>query len=1217
MQLIDRPNVRTGHGHFVLRWSACVLALAAGLAFAASCGGTAVAAEDGANMLYETTFADGAKGWQAVHQAEVSDLARRPGGKSLLIKQWEEGQDDSAWLSPVFEHPGTPVRISVWAADNYIDTKDFSFSAAFELVPCDRAGELTGSGGDWTYIPWESERYIPQFRHTFTKEGLVWEHYEAVKQAKGDHFRLRFCWPKSRMKGECYFTDLRLTAVEGKQVAPDAAAGEKKQETGYGLEISTPANANLFYRDTPRRFEFLVFRKDEPLGDMADAALAYEITDYEHFRVASGTLPLEGAKPYEVPKGLQRRRKHWKHNLHLSAVLEDEAAKAVGREFFITARVIKGGQTLAEDTVTYGVVDPRQTKPEEIENCRFISFDHGGGVRNTESERKDQALIHKLGCSLTHTWDYSGWKKAQPEKDGPITIPKGPEHPKLVYCPNLEQVRGRKPNHPWGDVARMAPAWAVLDDPLRPGCKTFDIDAYVEYIVEYVRTNRHRIVQVVPSGLERRIDARTLELHRKAYAALKKEFPDLPVGMMVWGVLSENGRQLILKEKLYEVADFFDTHVYLSAVDWSEWEKLQKRLKKMGEPRRLISTEFARVGGTNQLQRARDVLTSNLDAHAHDMVRITNFLRYVNGRRDPILREDMPGNNVFAFMQVVDRPRIASTIEAMGGERNQRFHKSWRRGRGANDYRGSSLMPMLPAMSYYNLVQNVECADFKNVFQPTDRSIAYVYERDGKTILYLFLNEPSAPATLALQDDTPYRMQDLYGRVDRVTPDGASLVMATLDPLALLFEDAVPALYDAKTAKDALAPVEGGVNLPVLARGASGTAEVRVPAVFEAAKAVRAEATVDGTWPKAAPLRVPLAADAPEAMDLPVTVSADRTPGSYTFTTRVYAGDKLVSVLKQPLTVSEVLTLELRGAPMTKTEDPAVVVVVRSLADQPMQGMVRLDNRFFGTGFTPAAMEGRYEVAPRGTAKVRFAIPRDQANLASSYVLAATLTDDGGFSVRTEDDVSFHACEKTKTPITVDGDLKDWDLDNLLSIPFERWCRGPREPDEFSGHFYTRWDDDKLYFAAVITDSVPVVNGTDQVVWHDDNIMFGIYPWRWHMGEPLNTGYYREHLGPIQNGPGSFMRVGHVPSGPSTAEGAEIAVTRTKTGYVYEWAYPAKSLYPLDLKTSGGFRLSMSVWDQHQKDKKGWGKFSWLTFAGFNTSVNAQPDLWRQFTFVE
>jgi hypothetical protein len=282
-----------------------------------------------------------------------------------------------------------------------------------------------------------------------------------------------------------------------------------------------------------------------------------------------------------------------------------------------------------------------------------------------------------------------------------------------------------------------------------------------------------------------------------------------------------------------------------------------------------------------------------------------------------------------------------------------------------------------------------------------------------------------------------------------------------------------------------------------------------------------------------------------------------------------------------------------------------------------MAGEVVVDNRYFGEGMVPTTLTARYAVGPRGSTVVRLPVPRGQVNLSSSYEIRATLRDESGFTITVADDVSFQACEKAKSPITVDGDLADWELPSLLPIPFELWYRGPRDPAEFSGCFYTRWDDSRLYFAAVITDNVPVVTGETQVEWNDDNIMFGLYPWRWHMGEPLNTGYYREHLGPLKDGGASFMRVGYVPSGPSTAEGAEIAVKRTDTGWIYEWSYPRASLHPLDLKAGSGFRLSMSVWDQHQVEKKGWGQFTWLTLAGFNTSVNAQPNLWRQFTFVD
>ncbi len=1189
----------------VPRWQAWLTGVAMSVLFAA--GG-------GAQELGQWSFADGAQDWTASGNATVVDVARRPGGKSLLLRQTKDEEASSAWLSPVLKSPGPAVQVSLWAADNYATQKDASYAAAFEVVPCDADGKLTGTGGDWTYLPWEDKRQIPAFHHTLTREGLKWTYYSAVKRTGGGTFRVRLCWPKALLRGECYFTDVRVTAAAATVPATGPAAPAATSR--FALELSNAASGNLFYADDPFRWEFLLYATDgQPVGPLTEPVIRYDITDFEHFQVAAGTLPFAGAAPVVHKALAQDKARNRTQNLRLSALLPDAAAREVGREFFLHAALVAGGQVLAEDTVTYAVVNPRPPPTTDFSKCRFVSFADGTGFRNPESKHEHQSLLAKTGAALTQTWDYGGWRKAQPTRDAPLTIAPDPAFPKLVYCPNLEQIRGRKPGHPWGDMGRYAPDWALLDDPAYPGCKTFDIDGYVAYQVAYVRANRARIVQVVPSGLERPIDARTLELQRKAYAALKREFPDLPVGMMTWGVnASDEQVDLVLREKLYEVADFFDTHVYLAGIDWGGAERLRKELQKLGHERRMISTEFARVGGTDQLQGSRDLITAMLDAHAHAMDRITYFLMYVGqgqepALRQPVLRGEFPGDG-FQWMQYADRPRVADAIT----------DPNWGRGSYGTDQRGASLMPLLKTTTYCNFVQAVEGADFKTVFAPTPRSIAYVYARDGQTICYVFLREPDAPTLLTLATDVPYTQQDLYGRTDRVTPAGAALFVATLDPLLLVFERAVPALHDAKTAAAALRPAAGGLTLPVVARGAAGTATLTLPPGFARAFSARVVATVDGTWPQVAPQTVALTPAQPATVTLPLAIAADRAAGSYTFTTRLYDGATLVAALKQPLTVGERLTAQMRGVPMTAAQDPAIAVTLHSLADQPLAGTVRLANRYFGAGFEPAQYEQPYTVPARGTAELRFPVPRAQASLAISYELRATLADQSGFTITCEDDVSFQACVKTKKPIVVDGDLGDWQLDALVPIPFEKWHRGPRDAQEFSGRFYSRWDEAKLYFAAEITDHTPVANGTDQVHWNDDNIMLCLYPWGWHMGEPLNGGYYREHIGPLQGGKASVLRVGNVPSGPPTPAGVEVAVRRTATAWVYEWAYPRATIHPMALAPGGAFRLSLSVWDQFKRDKKGegdWGQYTWLTFSGFNTSVNAVPSLWRQFNLIE
>jgi len=1152
-----------------------------------------------AEVLYETALTDGAKDWTAVNHATVSDVARRAGGKSLLIRQTKDEEADSAWLGPVLKNPGTPLRLSVWAADNYDVQRDFSYAAAFELVPCDKDGKWT-PGADATPVPWEDKRQDPVYHHNLTRDGLRWKYYSgAPKAMAGEHFRIRLFWPKTQARGDCYFTDVRVAPAVAAAPSTNAPSAARR----HALEISTPVTCNLFFADDPLRFEFVLYTTDgQPVGELSQPVLRYEITDYERFLVASGTIPFAAAKPAKTPVPRYRQ------SLHLSALIPDAAAKAVGREFFINAKLMEGDRVRAEDTVTYAVVNPRKTAPADYAKCRFMTMHEGGGFRNTESRHERQDILGKMGTSLQHNWDYNGWPAAQPVKGGPITIKPGPDFPKLVYCPNVEQIRSMG-----ADLKKCIPEWALVDDPLKPGRKTFDIDAYVEYIVAYVRANRNRIVQVVPSGLERVIDARTLELHRKAYAAIKKEFPDLLVGMMLWGVNdSPEMAALLRKEKLNEVGDFFDTHIYLSRINWKEWDGLQAELRKRGIERRLISTELACVGGTDQVQSARDQIAITLDAHAHAMDRITHFNMFANmmsSARQPILRGDYPGDG-FEFMQYVDRPRVSTAIQ---GE--------WGGGAWGSESRGRTLMPLLKTASYYNLVQNTECADFKCAFKPSDRTVAYVYAREGKTICYLFLNEPNPPVTLALAASVPYVMQDLYGRTDRVVPAGGSLVVATLDPLALLFEGQVPALYNPQTAAGALKPVTGGLDLPAIARGGSATAKLALPPVYNKAFNARITATADGTWPKVGEKSVAVAVGQAAEVELPIAVATTQAAGSYMLTTRIFDGETLVTVLKRPLRVGELLTAELAGIPLTRKHDPAVVVTLRSLADQPMSGRVRIENRHFGQGFEPDAMEQEYRVPPRGTAEVRFPVPREQANLTTSYEMRATIADASGFTIACDDDMSFQACVKTKTPITVDGDLSDWKLDELLPITGGmRNLLRLNKPTDLSGRLYTRWDDAKLYFAAEAIDSTPVVQGVERPHWNDDNILFLIYPWTWHMGEPLNSGYYREHLGPRVGGKAGIWRIGYVPSGPATAEGSEIAVKRTANGWVYEWAYPRAALYPLELRTGGGFRLAFSIYNQVKADKKGeddWGQWELLTFSGFNYSILAVPSLWRQFRLVD
>jgi len=1150
------------------------------------------------------TFADGAQGWTGQDQAVVSDIARRPGTKSLQIKQTKDAEQDSAWLSPILKSTGKSVRVCFWATDNYVKQPDLNYSAAIGLVAIDDQGK-PAKAQTWTVIPWD-DSLKQQWWGPLTDPGLLWKYYEFSFSPPAGAFRVQFFWPQAIVRGECYLTDLRVVESDSPanakpSVVISGTAEPAQAKAEYALELSTPANGNLFYADDPLRFELLLFNPaGTEIQPLSQPVIAYDVTDYEGALITSGTLPFDHAAPREIAKNSPKRNRT--RNLHQSIVLTAAAAKEVGREFFLHVSLRDGKTLLGEATVPYGVVDPQPVAAEDYRKSLFVHFEgREQAPVNTESKHERQRIRDKMGISFEHDWDYRGWKEAQPVFPGPLKVGPAPDFPKLVYCPNLEQIRGRTPTHPWGDVGEMAPAGASFDDPLRPGCKAFNIDGYVDYIVARIRAQRNQIAMVVPSGLERTIDSRTIELQRKAYAAIKKEFPDLPVGMMLYGLFGNPSDQanIFLKEKLYECADFIDDHMYSPSMDWTEWKRLQREVKAKGRELYLISTEFSRVGGVDQVARSRAMVNSHLEAWANGM----RWITYFNVQADvdqPILREPVGGDG-FQWMQRLSQPNPSPAIQAKSLPQ-------------------FSHVPLLQTMTYYNLVQEFEGAEFRASFRPADDTVVYVFARHGQTICAFHLTKPTLPRNLAVLTAVPFTGRDLFGKTERIEPTTAALVSAIENPTVITFDREVPLLYDATTAPQVIQSAGSGAVPPLLARGVAANVRLTIPGIF----AQDFSATVSGVLDSSAPAtarRVSIKQKAPVTMDVPIQVGSQQAPGAGTIVTRIRDQQRLVGVLSTPVTIADTLSVQLIGLPLLPHRSPAIEVTVRNLSDVARAGSVTLENRYFGTGRQPAEMTKPYSVPAHGESVLRFDVPAEQVNLGSSYWFTATLRDNSGTVVTTKEEVAFRASLKTTTPITIDGDLADWKLEELMPIPFERYVTSLGKQvagsNELAAVAYSRWDADCLYFAVIVTDdkAAGISRVNDVGIWLDDNIMLGFYPWGWRADEPLKDGYYREHLGPCADGVARVFRIGNVPDGQVNAAGVKIGVKRTATGYVYEWAYPLDAIRPFVLEPGARFRVSLAAINRVSKEDK-WGTMAAVQLGGFNLSIDAQPTKWREFVLV-
>jgi len=321
--------------------------------------------------LYETSFKDGASGWTLNDQAFLSEISRRKGTKSLLIKQWDDKEKESFWLSPAIKNPGKPVAISFWAADNYLKMTDFSYAAVVDVISYDKAGKELNTTWYLKSIPWDQSRKSDMWG-VLLPEGLKWNFYQAVCTPKGETFKVKFHWRKPIIRGECYLTDLQVREASPQEIAAAKPKSEKSKTPGnerFKLELSTPVTGNLFYRDDPLQFEILLLTTDDKeIGKLKNPVLHYEVTDFEFFNIAKGKIPFNQAKPVADKKFSRGKRKF---NLHQPIILQDQKAKLAGQEFFIKVDLLDDGKIIASDTVTYGVVNPRKLDPKQVDKCRF------------------------------------------------------------------------------------------------------------------------------------------------------------------------------------------------------------------------------------------------------------------------------------------------------------------------------------------------------------------------------------------------------------------------------------------------------------------------------------------------------------------------------------------------------------------------------------------------------------------------------------------------------------------------------------------------------------------------------------------------------------------------------------------------------------------------------------------------------------------------------
>ena len=127
-------------------------------------------------------------------------------GEDEDLSQTQDADQASAWRSPVLESSGKPVRVTFWAADNYVNQPDYSYSAAVGLAALGPDG-APAAPPSWEQIPWDDGRK-EQWWGPLAPDALVWKYYAFTAAPPTGRFCVSFFWPKALSRGDCYLADL-------------------------------------------------------------------------------------------------------------------------------------------------------------------------------------------------------------------------------------------------------------------------------------------------------------------------------------------------------------------------------------------------------------------------------------------------------------------------------------------------------------------------------------------------------------------------------------------------------------------------------------------------------------------------------------------------------------------------------------------------------------------------------------------------------------------------------------------------------------------------------------------------------------------------------------------------------------------------------------------------------------------------------------------------
>jgi hypothetical protein len=1148
-------------------------------------------------------------------------------------KKPEKGPDfktdtrETFWLSDPFQASGQPVKLSFWGANNIVFMNDESFHAEVGLVPCRPDGTFdrdpaarAGIGGAISAKPlhfYREQRENHQLYARAVPDGLAWRYQEAVLKVNPGTYRAVLHFQKEP-DGQVWVDDLVVSESADYRTG-DAQAAENadlKETLPWQMEIHFPVSFQLFLKGDPLEMDLALFDKAGLPKIEKGMKLVYEIRDYSHRWVHGDTLRLEPGSEiaWKAPDYLkgdieklyvgyqgsaEMAQAMDGHTVIVPLSLSDSLKAHEGKVLFIRAELLSGRRKLAADEVTFGIIVRQEPAKEDLwRGGKVVNFWGPEGVDiDRDFMRPDGApngFYYKAGAQ---------WNTVNPmrELEG-LVLPKEkggalPPEPAITPVENHGHLweyystqSGRRPLVIPYTIYAGWPKWAVHDDPeflkrYSPDFKWMpDIEVHAAGVAERVRRLRKQFpnaLAVSPTAGEGPFELYRTDLQQATYKAVKAATPDVPVG--VWG---EDPERL----KAYKDCwDFLDGEFY--ADPRFVGKELPRTAAQEGARRgqklfAVVNEGCALSGSEEQPEQAKGVF----DFHVFQWrfgVKLTGQFEfnhpYMKPNGDPLLRDALHavfgGTGHFGGAQrlklsrydMKDGTNIRKSY-ACGGERPRRVQ---------HNYAPHTYQPALPVLAAANVVRSLDSAQFERDLGLPE-AWAFQFERLDKTVLFFETFEMN-DITIELSgiQAAPCETLDIYGDRHRLEPAGNALLLTVGHyPLVLMFDRR---FSDKDLAVRPCSDVRVGMTRSIV-RKSPGIVTVDLGPERRGDLSIRLDPRLK------APDRV--AVKPGKTAEIQVKPQEERPTGAYRTYIAILDGPKALGLLSLPLRFeSSSIEAELEGTPMTKLSDPALRVTVKNLTGSATTAKVRFRDDYTTEGTDrPSPQEKSVKVAADGRAHVEFPLNRHRVKLNHDYPMKVTLALPGLPEREIEGRVHFRGVPRRTAPITVDGDLSDWPLDDLLPLEPDwliaiagrgggvsknfcaTWDQQTDPESRFKGYFL--WDETGLYFAATIRNTDP--HQIERVYWNQDCFFLDIYPGKYIAEEGTAMRPYVMHMIVLKDGsPGLFDKNGKVWPAVSEELGAKFAGKRVADGYTYEYFMDRKYLNNLRLEPGAGFSASM------------------------------------------